>query len=65
MSNYQRCGSIVVSDGYVSIDGKLMPPCPKRGSNSTIIGNKVYLNGYELTDGEWKITIMSIWHKYF
>ena len=42
-----------------------MPPCPGKGHNSTIINNKVYLNGYELVDGKWKKTLRALWHKWF
>ena len=56
---------VVVINNEVIIDGVKMPPCPARGHNSTIIGNKVYLNGYELINGVWKKTLRSLWHKWF
>ena len=56
---------IVVIGNEVTIDGVKMPPCPGKGHNSTIINNKVYLNGYELVDGKWKKTLRALWHKWF
>lgn len=56
---------VVVINNKVIIDGVEMPPCPAKGHNSTIIGNKVYLNGYELVNGEWKITPKALWYKWF
>lgn len=56
---------VVVINNEVIIDGVKMPPCPASGYNSTIIGNKVYLNGYELINGVWKKTLRSLWYKWF
>lgn len=56
---------VVVIGNEVTIDGVKMPPCPVKGHNSTIINNKVYLNGYELVNGEWKKTLRALWHKWF
>lgn len=56
---------ICVIGNEVTINGVKMPPCPAKGRNSTIIGNKVYLNGYELADGKWKKTLKSLWYKWF
>ena len=56
---------VVVIENEVTINGVKMPPCPAKGHNSTIINNKVYLNGYELVNGEWKKTLRALWHKWF
>ena len=56
---------VVVIGNEVTINGVKMPPCPVKGHNSTIINNKVYLNGYELVDGKWKKTLRALWHKWF
>lgn len=56
---------VVIIGNEVTIDGVKMPPCPVNGHNSTIINNKVYLNGYELVNGEWKKTLRALWHKWF
>jgi hypothetical protein len=56
---------VVVIGNEVTINGVKMPPCPAKGYNSTIINNKVYINGYELIDGKWKKTLRALWHKWF
>lgn len=58
---------VVVIGNEVTINGVKMPPCPSKGHNynSTIINNKVYLNGYELVNGEWKKTLKALWYKLF
>lgn len=56
---------LVVSGNEVTINGVKMPPCPAKGHNSTIIDNKVYLNGYELVNGKWKRTLKALWYKWF
>ena len=56
---------VVVIGNEVTINGVKMPPCPAKGHNSTIIGDKIYLNGYELVDGQWKKTLKALWYKYF
>lgn len=57
-------GTVVIGNEVI-INGVKMPPCPAPGHNSTIIDNKVYLNGYELVDGKWKRTLSALWHKWF
>lgn len=64
--NYiQNC--IITGNGEIIINGVKMPPCPKRDNNSTItmVNNKIYLNGYELVNGQWKKTLRALWHKWF
>ena len=56
---------VTVIGSEVTINGIKMPPCPAKGHNSTIINNKVYLNGYELVNGKWKKTLIALWHKWF
>lgn len=58
---------VVIIENEVTINGVKMPPCPGkgRGYSSTIIGNKVYLNGYELVNGKWKKTLKALWYKWF
>lgn len=60
------CGKgVVVVNNEVMINGVKMPTCPAKGHKSTIIGDKVYLNGYELVDGKWKKTLRALWYKWF
>lgn len=56
---------VVVIGNEVTINGVKMLPCPAKGHNSTIINDKVYLNGYELVNGKWKKTLRALWHKWF
>lgn len=56
---------IVIIGNEVIVNGVKMPPCPAKGHNSTIINNKVYLNGYELIDGTWKKTLKALWYQWF
>lgn len=56
---------VSIIDDEIVINGVKMPPCPAKGHNSTIIGDKLYLNGYELVDGKWKKTLRALWHKWF
>lgn len=61
----------VISDGVivigneVTVNGIKMPPCPTTGRNSTVINNKVYIDGYELINGKWKKTLRALWHRWF
>ena len=56
---------VVVIGNEVTINGVKMPTCPAKGCNSTIINNKVYIDGYELVDGKWKRTLKALWHRWF
>lgn len=56
---------VVVIGNEVTINGIKMPPCPAKGRNSTIINNKIYIDGYELVNGKWKRTLKALWHKWF
>lgn len=60
----QNSGVVIIGN-EVTINGVKMPPCPAEGHVSTIINDKVYLNGYELVNGEWKKTLKALWYKLF
>ena len=64
MNNIQVDSGVVVIGNKVTINGVEMPPCPTKGYNSTIINNKVYIDGYELVNGKWKKTLRALWHKW-
>lgn len=58
-------------NGIIVINGKKVE-IPKHVSsakvlsNTTIINDKVFINGYELKkDGTWKKTLLALWHKWF
>ena len=61
--NSSISNGVVVIGNKVIINGVHMPPCPAEGHNSTIVNNKVYLNGYELVNGKWKKTLRALWYK--
>ena len=63
--SYQKSGNVTIIDQDVYLHGVIMPPCPGKGHNSTIINGKVYMNGYELINGEWKKTLKSWWYNLF
>lgn len=65
MRNIQINNSTTVIGNEVTINGVKMPPCPSKGHISTVINNKVYIDGYELVNGEWKKTLRALWHKWF
>lgn len=52
-------------NGEVWIDGKKIPDCPALGLNSTIINNKIYVDGYEWTGTKWKKTLRALWYLVF
>ena len=55
----------MIIDGKIVVDGKELPPCPGIHRNTTIINNKVFVDGYEFKDGKWKKTLRALWHKWF
>ena len=57
-------GTVVIGN-EVTINGVKMPPCPAKGHNSTVIDDKVFIDGYELVNGKWKRTLRALWHMWF
>ena len=59
--------STIITSGKIIVNGVELPPLPnnERFANSTIINNKVYVNGYEFKNGKWKKTFRAWWHKMF
>lgn len=56
------------ANGYVVINGeRISPPpgCSKGYCHTTMIGNKVFINGYEWKDGKWKRTLRALWYLIF
>ena len=51
-----RPDSIIVKDGNIFLNGKQLPSLPTRKKilNPLVIGDEVYINGFELRDGKWK-----------
>ena len=57
-------GAVVIGN-EVTINGVKMPPCPAKGCNTTVINEKVYIDGYELVNGKWKKTLRALWYRLF
>ena len=59
--------STVITSGKIFVNGVELPPLPnnQKITNSTVINNKVYVNGYEFKNGKWKKTFKAWWHKIF
>lgn len=55
----------VVANNEIYICGQKIPNPPCEINNTTIINDRVYVNGYEYKNGVWKKTLAAWWHKYF
>ena len=60
----------LVGDGEYIIVNDNSYRTPKRGlfgisGSISLVNNHVYINGYELVDGKWKITLKSLYHLFF
>lgn len=63
--NIQINNGVVVKGNQVWINGVQLPTAPCKGYNSTVIDNKVFLDGYEFKNGKWKRTLRAIWYLWF
>ena len=68
--NYQSSNNITsVSDSSrkVTIINGVEYPWVKgmKGRSTSQINGKVYIDGYELKDGQWKKTLFGLYYKYF
>ena len=58
--------TVIQSNGKIIINGsEIESPKNSSSNNVAVINGKVYVDGYEFKNGEWKKTIMALWHKYF
>lgn len=58
--------SVQVRNRVAIIDGKEYPFLPSmRGGSTTMINNKIFIDGYELTKKGWKKTLRAVWHQIF
>lgn len=55
----------VIINSTVIVDGVELPKPPTKCHNTTIIDNKVYIDGYEFKNGKWKKTLRAWWHLWF
>lgn len=63
-------GSNIISgtaiiNGIVIVNGVELPPPPTNCRSTTIINNKVYIDGYEFKNGAWKKTLRAWWYLWF
>lgn len=65
MHNIQINNNTIVKGNQVWINGNPLPSAPCKGHNSTVIDDKVYLDGYEFKNGKWKRTFRAFWHLWF
>ena len=55
----------------IYLNGKRLPPIPDQPKSKNhirkqvIIGNHVFVNGYEYKNGEWKKTLRALWYSLF
>jgi hypothetical protein len=69
------CGNVIkgsniisgtaIINGTVIINGVELPPPPTDCRSTTVINNKVYIDGYEFKNGRWKKTLRAWWHLWF
>lgn len=59
--------SMVQVNGEVYINCKQLQTCPSNSKRSSvsIIGDKIYMNGYEYKNGEWKRTLPALFYNMF
>ena len=65
LRNIQMSNNTIVQGNQVWINGNPLPPAPCNGYNSTVIDDKVYLDGYEFKKGKWCRTLRAMWHLWF
>lgn len=59
--------TIVQVNGEVYINCKQLPTCPSNSKRSSvsIVGDKIYMNGYEFKNGAWKRTLAALLYTMF
>lgn len=68
--NYQSINGVSIitdSSRRVTIISGVECPWVKgmKGKSTSQINGKVYIDGYELKNGQWERTLMGLYHKYF
>ena len=56
---------VVIGNEGVFANGKKYPLPNHKCSPSTVINNRIFIDGYELKGGKWKKTPRAVFHKYF
>ena len=65
MNSTMTNGIIVKGNQVILSDGTRLPPCPAKGRSTTVINNKVFIDGYEFKNGKWRKTLKAIFYKLF
>lgn len=55
----------VSKDKVIIGENEYKIPSHIKTNNITMVNGKTYIGGYELINGEWRITIRSIWYRFF
>ena len=61
-------GDVQVINGQAYYKGNPLPKLPNKHqsySNVTIINDKLYINGYEWKNNQWKRTLKALWYNWF
>lgn len=57
---------VSISGKKCTVDGKIVPfKEGMKGKSITTINGKIFIDGYEYVNGEWKMTLRALLHKYF
>lgn len=65
-STSKRYQSAVIRNGRLYINNQMVEfPTASRNVKLTQVDNKIYLNGFEWCNGEWKRTLASVFHYFF
>jgi len=66
MISQNNLNTIQIFEGFIIINGvKYDLPKKCKNNNVTQINGKIYINGYEFINGEFKKTLTALWHKLF
>jgi uncharacterized protein YxjI len=57
--------SVSTNKRSATINGKEIPFNKKmKGNNVTVIDGNVFIDGYELVEGQWRKTLKALWYKW-
>lgn len=57
---------VYILDNMIYIDNKyIQPPHMESTKRITVIGDKVFMNGFEYKNGKWERTLRALWHMLF
>ena len=65
IKNSNICSGQLILGEEIMVNGKKIPKPPGNRQDISIINDKIFANGYEYQNGEWKKTFLAKLHKYF